>query len=359
MRDPKRDIHRYEALIDSLHQRLGLFPAQGLESHLFLYEERILKVYQWFIARGLTLDQELRLWENQRWLLSIYAPALEAEVIALSSDGQIVPVSAEVTCYGLLLARGEPFLESIWNTSDNTSRRQWMETIGISLAEYHLTAPEQSVDTPHNRTALFEQVEKVLAILRSFENRMPVLRVQDTFVLEAVRTLLESDQFEPLLVVKPSHGDPTLSNIILGADKSIQLIDPGPALLAGIGIQDPDRWRLDVWWDVAMLSKSVLEHGGAHMREVFLQAYFKRSCVSTSSSLLKFRYWLVLYYLMVITICLKRWDDFQSESNPFARLLDSRGITLDSYIAYFSNEVCHELDGRVEVGHMSVRNIFG
>lgn len=331
----KRTPEMHSALIERLACVYGLLANQGLESHLFVVGNRVLKIYQWFLMADLDLEEEFKLRKQQRWLLSIYAPRLDARLIAVSADGSIFAASAETFCYGLLISRGNPFFESVWEPASGPERIDWATWIGTTLAARHVDAPLQTTKFHEDRTILKAWIKEVLDRITAYEIGLELLPQAWQCILKAVDSLLQSGDIWTPATVPVVHGDLNLSNIVLAANNEPQFIDPGPALLLGIGLRKPNEWTLDSWWDAALLSKHFLEHGGAQVRDAFLRGYSDRLGVSHAFTLSRLRYWQALCYLMIVAVCCKRWHDFQEESNPFAKFLRVRGISLSTYTQYF------------------------
>ena len=159
--------------------------------------------------------------------------------------------------------------------------------------------------------------------------------IRSVAILEAFNRLHQAKGITAHSTVPAVHGDPNLSNIVLSAGGEPQFIDPGPALLLGVGIERPGDWTLDSGWDVALLAKHFLEQSGEQGQRAFLDAYSKRAGLSCEGLLSEMRYWQVLCYLMIVAVCVKRWHDFQTEENPVSSFLATHRISLGRYIRYF------------------------
>ena len=331
-----RTLEMYTALIECLTNRYGLFGRQGLESHLFRWGNRILKVYQWFILTNLGLEQERQLWEHQKRLLAIYAPALDTQVIAIAPTGAISGTLLNPFCYGLSLSLATPFFESVWQPAGHTERMEWAARIGVELAARHLQAPVQPARFYDNGAAFGHWTEEVLHRISAYEVSQELLPPASSLaILAAIDPLIQAEGISLHPTVPTVHGDPNLSNIVISADGDLQFIDPGPALLLGAGIKCPYDWTLDIGWDVALLAKHLLEQSGVRGQQAFLSAYSKRAGLPCEDLLSGMRYWQALCYLMIVAVCVKRWHDFQTEGNPFSTFLATRRISLSRYTRYF------------------------
>ena len=330
----QRSYESYSRLIELLSAQYGKMEYQGLESYLFPVDGRLLKIYQWFLLDGVGLAEELKLWQYQQQLLSIYAPRLEAQVIALSPDAVKDAPSGDVFCYGILMARGEPFVSTVWSQASAEERRRLAETIGRTLAERHLAAPQQAALFHADSEVLSAWTSEVLEIIGRYPISSNIVPDAASEIVGAIKHMIQNGEIAQPLTVPLVHGDLNLSNIVLSANE-LQFIDPGPALLFGIGIKDPKAWTLDVWWDVVVFANALLRQGIPQARDAFLRSYCDAWAITIAEMEARLRYWEALHDLMVVAICCKRWQDFQDAENPFAQYMQQRGLSLHSYTQYF------------------------
>ena len=327
-----RNESRYRRFISSLRDTYLSLPTQGFESHLFVHSGWVFKVYRWFLFRELSLAEEEKAWERQQSLLEIYAPALEGHVIALMENGHLSTDLSigDVFCYGLRIRKGLSFLDTHWKDASVEQRVVWAKKIGKSIAAYHQGArkvPARFYAHPEILQGWLIELGKLLE--RHRIERPIIPPIPNAILLGTGSWSISDERYIPI-----AHGDLNLANIVLYQGQ-IQFIDPGNALPWGVGMYNPAGMTLGVGWDLTAMGTSFAWHGDEYYAQVFLENYADAVGLTRDALAHKMRYWQILFYLMIVTICLKEWETYSAPQNPFARMLQDRSISLTEYTHHF------------------------
>ncbi len=311
-------------------------PVQGFESHLFEQRGWVLKIYRWFLLKKLSIAEEKLVWESQQRLLDLYAPDLASHLIAFTEDGRwSTDLLAEGTfCYGLRMRKATSFLERHWKKDLDQQKIDWARKIGISLASYHEQAPKVPSPFYNCPATLLEWLAELCEIMERYRKSHPIIPPMGEAILRQAALLPALETNISNSYIPSIHGDLNLANIVLYGER-IQFIDPGNALPLGIGMRQPTQMALDIGWDLAALATSFTWHGNKRHAEVFLQVYADTVGISKSTLALKMQYWQILFFLGLVTICLKQWRLCSDLETQFARSLQARNITLTQYVQYF------------------------
>lgn len=340
-----RSADTYTSFLEQISRKYSVYKHQGLESIILGIDGKLLKVYQWFVIAEMSKDDEFELLTTNKKLLSIYASAIETNIISISADGSIPSTDDEAFAYGLLMSVGESFLHSIWRTASKLEQCAWAEKIGLSFAERHQCAPTQPSYNQDNKSILTSWIAEALTLLYSNEICTRLLPDAEGAIFQKIERLFEAGQMTvDSCSVPVIHGDPNLANILICKNGEPQFIDPGPALLVGAGVDKPLLRSLDVGWDVALMAKHFYEGGGYEARKAFLKGYAAQNEISQDTLCGRILYWEIYCYLLVVTVCCNKYSDFQSASNPFGAFLNARQLSLDTYIKWYFTQVLLRLD---------------
>lgn len=342
--DMQRSADCYQSLLKKFSRNYSTYKQQGLESIIFLVDGKLLKIYQWFVIAGLTIDDEYNLLNSNKNLLSIYAPDINVDIVSISSDGIINPSLNQAFAFGLMMSIGDAFLDSVWKSANRVDQCNWAEKIGSSLAQRHQKAPTRSIIKSDNASELTDWISESLTLIYSSAPDSKILPDAKDDIINAVQlafdTGLMKQSFGNLPVI---HGDPNLANILIGKNGDLQFIDPGPALLIGAGVDKPLLRALDVCWDVVLMAKHFRENGGNDTRSAFLGGYAAQNETVLDELLGRMLYWEIFCNLLVVTVCCNKFLDFQLASNPFGAFLISRNLSLDRYIKWYFYQVLYQL----------------
>jgi hypothetical protein len=308
----------------------------GYECHIFLEGSWILKVYKWFLLKGLSLEHEKSLWKNQKKRLDVYAPDLESTEMAFSSGGYRISDfnSSKIFCCGLRIRKGVPLVEEKWKNAASSERINWAKKIGEKLAFYHKTSPRLPNPYYKNPRLLYNGVGEVCKILVANRGDHTFIPSMCTIVqtkLPHLRSLEESANQRFLTLV---HGDLNLDNIVLKNNR-IQFIDPGTALPIGLKISTFAGIPFDTGWDLATLSASLNWFEGKKCSEKFMETYARECHLKMEELNSRKQYWQMLYFLMIAAVCLKHSKELSVSHNPIHHLLKYRDFSFPMYIDYY------------------------
>ncbi len=331
----KRSKKRYNQLCTSMEAQFKQFPFVGFENHLYIWNSKILKFYRWFAFSSLSSAEEREKRNKEQKLLDLYAPALESSLVGLNEDGSLSLeiVDQDFFCYGLLMNQGIPFLQKFWQQSSKHQRIEWARQIGKNLAKYHRNAPLLSPPFQDNSTIKINWLAEICQIIdKHCHNKTSLPSIKENILENSnkITNLIQQDQINESPII---HGDLNLSNIVL-FDGEFQFVDPGYALPWGIGMKNADQLTFEVGWDLAAMANSFKWYGHSDYSDAFLTTYAIDKNW-TNQQLKTFTiYWSALFSLMLVTVCLKFWDQLQTLEYPFSRELKNHNMDLVEYIRY-------------------------
>jgi len=321
-------------LIDSKFEKLSF---KGFENYLYLYQGKVLKLYKWFAFKMLTSKEEKDRRLNEKYILNIYSPKLDSIVVGLKEDGSVdIDISnKKFFCYGILMIKGEPFLEKYLKCTVK-QKIYWAKRIGKSLAQYH---QDKNTLTIHGKFLINYLIEVCHLIKKNnrYKKIIPQ-RTMNILSFEKKSKILDMNIKTPVI-----HGDLNLSNIVLFEDK-IQFIDPGYALPWGIGMKKIEELTFDICWDLALMANSFKWYSNQSYLKIFLNSYFIEKNWTDKYLKSSMVYWEALFCLMVVCICLKNWDEYHLPDHPFKQELKCRNLELEDYIYNFYKKAIYLLE---------------
>ncbi|MFH0785156.1 MAG: hypothetical protein V2B20_24820 [Pseudomonadota bacterium] len=336
MNDRILNKNYYDNVVNLLKSNYPLYNKQGLESTIYCIDDKLLKFYKWFVVSDFSQNQLYNYLIFCRNKLALYAPSLEANIIGITLDGTISHSNTKSITYGLLMSKGESFYDIFWSNGNHIQKCLWAGNIGKILAHRHFSISPNLSKLKIANIKPQHYLSEILDILYSCSITDKLLpNLSNEIAHRYLNNFNHADSCLNDILNQPVHGDLNIKNIIIDRYKELQFIDPGPALLAGVGINSPHERPLEFWWDVVLLAKHFNEDGGLDVKNRFLTEY------ANSSNLTKDRlesltfFWELYCYLLVVAVCCKRYSDFLVANNPFALFLKNIDKSLDQYIEWY------------------------
>jgi hypothetical protein len=324
---PARSAAEHDRLVAALAARHPVLAAEGFEHHLFRTGDSVLKVYRWFRSRGLSLEGELALRDQQRALHEIYAPLLEARVVALDREG--APCAGErASCHALSMRLADQLPAEAWER--RTEAAGWSRRAGIALAACHRRAESVSLGSSDAAGALEKLLVDAARVHDRERRRFPVGRPLTDLVRARAGHLARRTRAAAGRQVPLCHGDLNIGNLVVSAGE-VQFIDAGLAMPAGVGLEVAIPF--DAGWDVALLGQSIALFGGQPAAHRFARSYAEAAGVAPVALGDDLLYWRALALLLTLAATMRYSAEILDPGRPFPPRRRP-GFRLETYVGW-------------------------
>lgn len=249
--------------MDALSRDNPVWPVSGAQNWLLQSSDRLIKLPRWTIFSAVPREALEARYRDELMRLRIYGPELCAEPVYYDHTGSRVAADAPWTICGLLLLRGEPFLEERWQKSSHSQQLYWAQQLAEALTAAHRRAPPQAPDAGGRGAATRAAVASLLESIGQERHRLGLNRDWPELRAPRLDAVPETDlRPEPLL-----HGDLHLANVVM-VGPHLQFIDPGESLFRISGLSSN---ACSANWDRAALAFSLRKRGSADAARTFLR----------------------------------------------------------------------------------------